>query len=103
MDKIEYANSLSNGDLVDVINMIAPRLMVWEKQNGISHLTEIESACLNGAAVQLNPMRDDEPERPKPITREFLYGVLAGMFHQDTWHCSKTEDGLVEVRFYVSN
>ena len=103
MDKIEYVNSLSNSDLVDVINMIAPRLMVWERQNGISYLTEIESACLNGTAVQLNPMHDDEPERLKPMTREYLYSVLTEMFKDEQWHCSKSEDGLVEVRFHVSN
>jgi hypothetical protein len=45
----------------------------------------------------------DKKEQPKELTREYLYSVLIEMFKDEQWHCSKSEDGLVEVRFYVSN
>jgi hypothetical protein len=35
------------------------------------------------------------------LTREELYSVLIKNFHDDVWHCSRTEDGLVEIQFYV--
>jgi hypothetical protein len=35
------------------------------------------------------------------LTREELYSVLIKNFPDDVWHCSRTEEGLVEIQFYV--
>jgi hypothetical protein len=37
----------------------------------------------------------------KELTREELYLLLFENLHQDVWHCSRTEEGLVEIQFYV--
>ena len=99
-DKINFVNGLSNEDVADVISVLASRLCVWEQNDGVSCLTEVENATLNGAFVQINP-KHQRSKNSKELTREQLYSVLIGKFHDDVWHCSKTEDGLVEIQFYV--
>ena len=42
-----------------------------------------------------------ENEMNEELSREELYLVLIKNFHDDVWHCSRTEDGLVEIQFYV--
>jgi hypothetical protein len=101
-DKIDFVNGLSNEDVADVISILASRLCVWEQNDGVSCLTDVENATLNGAFVHINPKhRHKRSKNPKELTREQLYSVLIGKFHDDVWHCSRTEDGLVEIQFYV--
>lgn len=55
MDLVEIANSLSNDDVCELINMLSDRLIVWTKDSdGSSCLNEVVDACMNGCAVQLN-------------------------------------------------
>lgn len=100
-DTINFVNSLSNEDVADVITVLAPRLCVWEMQEGVNHLTDVKDATLNGVCVHINPTHLPKPKKSDKITREQLYSVLIGKFHDDVWHCSKSEDGLVEIQFYV--
>jgi hypothetical protein len=46
-------------------------------------------------------IKDDLTEKADEITRVQLYLTLTQQFHDDVWHCSRTEDGLVEIQFYV--
>ena len=55
---VNFTNSLSNEDLVHLINLVAPRLMMWVQVNDCAHCEDVESACLNGGVVQLNPKQN---------------------------------------------
>jgi len=99
---IDFVNTLSNEDIGDIITALAPRLGVWEVNDGVSHLNDVEDATLNGACVQINPKhRYTSPKKSDELTRDQLYVTLIRQFHDDVWHCSRTEDGLVEIQFYV--
>jgi len=101
-DLIDFVNTLSNEDIGEIITALAPRLCVWEVHDGVSYLNDVEDATLNGACVQINPKhRYASPEKADELTRVQLYLTLTQQFHDDLWHCSRTEDGLVEIQFYV--
>jgi hypothetical protein len=40
------------------MNLVAPRLMMWVKVDDCAHCEDVESACLNGGVVQLNPKQN---------------------------------------------
>ena len=99
---IDFVNALSNEDVVNVIDVLAPRLSVWQTNDGVMYLNDVEDASLNGTCVQLNLKHHyKSPEKTDELTRDQLYVTLTGKFHDDVWHCSKSEDGLVEIQFYV--
>ena len=58
---VDIANSLSNEDVCELINMLSDRLFVWTQNNdGISSLDEVIDACINGCGVQLNCVDREE-------------------------------------------
>jgi len=58
-DIMNFTNTLSNEDLAQLLNCVAPRLSMWVKVDGCAHCTEVESASLNGCSVQLNPPEEE--------------------------------------------
>ena len=52
---LEIANNLSNENICDLINIIAPRLDVFfGKLNRHSLSSGVDFACMNGATIQIN-------------------------------------------------
>jgi hypothetical protein len=56
---MNFTNTLSNEDLAQLLNCVAPRLIMWVKVDGSAHISEVESASLNGCSVQLNPPKEE--------------------------------------------
>ena len=40
--------------------------------------------------------------KSKVLKRDQILLMLYKNIHDDNWHCSKSEDGLVEIQFYVT-